>query len=460
MTRCCAGFPYRPEQRSLNAAGGVEHGVGEPIYLASAGGPQQVGGFSRGGGARRPEPTPRPPAFSPPARSAGVAPSRLARDTQPVRETVMIASKNTKVFSYGVNRDRLMETATTLGIGAEVTASVQEADMVLTTKVHYRKRGDSLQYAQEKGLPIYVLRKNSQVQMEQFLKSLSAGLGRRRPPAHRECDGGNGRGCGAGLRRRAVGRAIAANLLCSTAAAPVGRALQPRLREPGPRAATPRGDLPPLTTAREKFVPQSLFITFEGGEAAGKSTQVRLLSSFLRDAGRRVVTVAEPGSTALGARVRRLVKFGSMPIGPRAEALLFVAARAQLVEEIIAPALAEGDVVVSDRFGDSTLAYQGYGRGLDVDELRRLNESATGGLQPDLTVLLDMPVDVSLMRRRPRDRDRFEAALGAGGCRRRNLPPERARGIPRVGPTGAGAMARGGRNNTAPRGRVARPGSA
>ena len=171
------GFPVSPEQRSLNAAGGVEHGVGEPIYLASAGGPQQVGGFGRGGGTRRPEPPPRPPAFSPPARSAGVAPSRLARDTQPVRETVMIASKNTKVFSYGVNRDRLMETATTLGIGAEVTASVQEADMVLTTKVHYRKRGDSLQYAQEKGLPIYVLRKNSQVQMEQFLKSLSAGWG-------------------------------------------------------------------------------------------------------------------------------------------------------------------------------------------------------------------------------------------------------------------------------------------
>ena len=171
------GFPVSPEQRSLNAAGGVEHGVGEPIYLASAGGPQQSGGFSRGGGTRRPEPPPRPPAFSPPVRSAGVAPSRLARDTQPVRETVMIASKNTKVFSYGVNRDRLMETATTLGIGAEVTASVQEADMVLTTKVHYRKRGDSLQYAQEKGLPIYVLRKNSQVQMEQFLKSLSAGWG-------------------------------------------------------------------------------------------------------------------------------------------------------------------------------------------------------------------------------------------------------------------------------------------
>ena len=158
-------------------------------------------------------------------------------------------------------------------------------------------------------------------------------------------------------------------------------------------------------------MPQPLFITFEGGEAAGKSTQVRVLSAFLRDAGRRVVAVAEPGSTALGARIRRLVKFGRMPIGPRAEALLFVAARAQLVEEVIAPALADGDVVVSDRFGDSTLAYQGYGRGLDVDELRRLNDAATGGLQPHLTVLLDLPVDVALMRRRPRDRDRFEAAL-------------------------------------------------
>ena len=172
------GFPVSPEQRKLNAAGVVEHGLGEPIYLASAGGPQQGGGFGRGGGTRRPEPSQRPQAFTPPARPAGVGPSRLARDTQPIRETVaQIASKNTRVFSYGVNRDRLMETARTLGIGAEVTATVQDADMVLTTKVHYRKRGESLQYAQEKGLPIYVLRKNSQLQMEQFLKSLSAGWG-------------------------------------------------------------------------------------------------------------------------------------------------------------------------------------------------------------------------------------------------------------------------------------------
>ena len=112
------------------------------------------------------------------APPSAVGPTRPIRDSSPVREAnPIIPTRSTRVFSYGVNRDRLMETARTLGIGAEVAASVQEADMVLTTKVHYRKRGESLQYAQEKGLPIYVLRKNSQVQMEQFLKSLSAGWG-------------------------------------------------------------------------------------------------------------------------------------------------------------------------------------------------------------------------------------------------------------------------------------------
>ena len=174
------GFPVAPEQRRLTASGVVEHGVGEPLYLPSAGKPQGFGGFGRGGGGmRRPEPPPsRPPSFTPPARPASVGPARPVRDTRPVRELAAdIVGKSTRVFSYGVNRDRLMETARTLGIGAEVTATVQEADMVLTTKVHYRKRGESLQYAQEKGLPIYVLRKNSQVQMEQFLKSLSAGWG-------------------------------------------------------------------------------------------------------------------------------------------------------------------------------------------------------------------------------------------------------------------------------------------
>ncbi len=181
------GFPVAPEQRRLTAAGAVERSVGEPIHLASAGRPQQFGGFGRGGGMRRTEAPPsRVASYTPPASPSGAGPARLMagspsrplRDGPPLRESAAdIVGKSTKVFSYGVNRDRLLETARTLGIGAEVTTAVQEADMVLTTKVHYRKRGESLQYAQEKGLPIYVLRKNSQVQMEQFLKSLSAGWG-------------------------------------------------------------------------------------------------------------------------------------------------------------------------------------------------------------------------------------------------------------------------------------------
>ena len=158
-------------------------------------------------------------------------------------------------------------------------------------------------------------------------------------------------------------------------------------------------------------MPQPLFITFEGGEAAGKSTQTRLIASYLKRQGYEVTRVAEPGSTRLGTRVRRLVKYGPMSITPLAETMLFLAARTQLVEEIITPVLSRGEAVVSDRFADSTLAYQGYGRGLDIDDIRRLNNIATGGLTPDLTVLLDMPVGASVQRRAPRVDDRFEAEL-------------------------------------------------
>ena len=158
-------------------------------------------------------------------------------------------------------------------------------------------------------------------------------------------------------------------------------------------------------------MPQPLFITLEGGEAAGKSTQTRLIAAYLTRQGYKVTRVAEPGSTKLGSRVRRLVKYGPMAITPLAETMLFLAARTQLVEEVINPALDRGEAVVSDRFADSTLAYQGYGRGLDVADLRRLNDIATGGLAPDLTVLLDMPVEASVQRRQPRPADRFELEL-------------------------------------------------
>ena len=158
-------------------------------------------------------------------------------------------------------------------------------------------------------------------------------------------------------------------------------------------------------------MPQPFFITFEGGEAAGKSTQTRLIAAYLTRQGYQVTRVAEPGSTKLGSRIRRLVKYGPMAITPLAETMLFLAARTQLVEEVIAPALARGEAVVSDRFADSTLAYQGYGRGLDLEDLRRLNTIATKGLTPDLTVLLDMSVEASVQRRAPRAADRFEAEL-------------------------------------------------
>ena len=167
-------------------------------------------------------------------------------------------------------------------------------------------------------------------------------------------------------------------------------------------------------------MPQPLFITFEGGEAAGKSTQARRLSAYLTRQGYQVTRVAEPGSTPLGSRVRRLVKYGPMAIAPLTETMLFLAARTQLIEEVINPALARGDVVVSDRFADSTLAYQGYGRGLDLADLRRLNQVATGGLTPDLTVLLDMPVEASVQRRQPRSADRFEVELPEQGVQERD----------------------------------------
>ena len=130
-----------------------------------------------------------------------------------------------------------------------------------------------------------------------------------------------------------------------------------------------------------------LFVTLEGIDRSGKTTQARLLCEALGD---RALAVREPGGTAVGERVRDVLKDTGIAIGPRAEALLFAAARAELVAEVIRPALDDGRVVVSDRFLDSSLAYQGAARGLGVDEVARVNRFATGGLAPDLTVLLDL----------------------------------------------------------------------
>jgi len=153
------------------------------------------------------------------------------------------------------------------------------------------------------------------------------------------------------------------------------------------------------------------FITIEGPDGSGKSSQARLLGDRLQREGLDVVVTREPGGTRLGEQVRDIVLGAGRDLDARADAMLFSAQRAQHVAEIIGPALAAGRLVLCDRHRDSTIAYQGYGSGLDVAEVTRLQDLATGGLLPDLTILLDVPVDVGLARRMkgpPADRNKFE----------------------------------------------------
>src|SRR6476619_4875758 len=154
------------------------------------------------------------------------------------------------------------------------------------------------------------------------------------------------------------------------------------------------------------------FITIEGPEGAGKTTQADALARHLVDLGLDVHTTREPGGTWLGERLREILLArtdSAAPTDPLTDALLFNAARRQLVTEVIRPALEAGRTVVCARFADSTLAYQGYGAGIPLDRLRALERAATDGLTPDLTILLDVPVEVGLARKAPGDVTRFEA---------------------------------------------------
>jgi dTMP kinase len=163
---------------------------------------------------------------------------------------------------------------------------------------------------------------------------------------------------------------------------------------------------------------RGVFITLEGPEGAGKTIHAERLARALGAADREVVLTREPGGTALGEQVRSIVLGSGSAIDPRADALLFNAARAQLVAEVIQPALARGAVVLCARFADSTLAYQGYGAGRPLDELRSIAAIATGGLTPDRTILLDVPVETGLERKTGDDRNRFEAAFDLAFHRR------------------------------------------
>ncbi|MEO6958296.1 MAG: dTMP kinase [Antricoccus sp.] len=153
-----------------------------------------------------------------------------------------------------------------------------------------------------------------------------------------------------------------------------------------------------------------LFISFEGGEGVGKTTQIAALSAALGSQGRSVVTTREPGGTPLGAIVRTLILSPESVVSPRAEALLYAADRAHHVDTVIEPALAEGKVVISDRYVDSTLAYQGAGRSLRLTDILTLSKFATADRWPDLTILLDADPRLGLARARGAGAgDRIEA---------------------------------------------------
>jgi dTMP kinase len=153
----------------------------------------------------------------------------------------------------------------------------------------------------------------------------------------------------------------------------------------------------------------SLFITFEGGEGCGKSTQARLLYRRLSKLAIPAVLTYEPGGTPFGKKLERWLKWGDdKEISPLTELLLFNAARAESVIKIIIPSLKDGKTVISDRYADSTTVYQGYGRGLDLEMVRYVNNVATSNLKPDLTVLLDSPIEVGLARKKAANQDRFE----------------------------------------------------
>ncbi|HEV7216458.1 MAG TPA: dTMP kinase [Chloroflexota bacterium] len=159
--------------------------------------------------------------------------------------------------------------------------------------------------------------------------------------------------------------------------------------------------------------PRGQFISFEGPDGAGKTTQLRLLTTRLEAAGRQVLCTREPGGTPLGEQLRALIlPREDTTNDPVAELLLLNAARAQLVSQVIRPALANGTVVLADRYADATLAYQGYGRGGDLAELRTIIAIATRGLQPDRTILLDLPIDASLHRLTARGADNFFDRMG------------------------------------------------
>ena len=154
---------------------------------------------------------------------------------------------------------------------------------------------------------------------------------------------------------------------------------------------------------------KGLFITFEGGDGCGKTTQIKLLDEYLKNKGYQTLITREPGSRGLGEKIREILLNYDGEVSNVCESFLFLADRAQNVDCLIRPALSEGKIVICDRHIDSSVAYQGYGRGLDIERICKLNDIATSGLKPDLTIVLDVDVKTSLARVGS-EKDRMESA--------------------------------------------------
>lgn len=154
---------------------------------------------------------------------------------------------------------------------------------------------------------------------------------------------------------------------------------------------------------------KGLFITFEGVDGCGKTTQIELLNKYLMEKGKETLLTREPGAKGLGIKLREILLNYNGEVSPQCESFLFLADRAQHIDCIIKPALTKGTVVLCDRHTDSTVAYQGYGRGLNLDRINMLNDIATGGLKPDLTIVFDIDTETS-MKRVGKEQDRMESA--------------------------------------------------
>lgn len=154
---------------------------------------------------------------------------------------------------------------------------------------------------------------------------------------------------------------------------------------------------------------RGLFITFEGVDGCGKTTQINLLKEYFEKQGRTVILTREPGAKGLGIKLREILLNYDGEVSPNCESFLFLADRAQHIDTIIKPAVERGEIVLCDRHTDSTVAYQGYGRGLDLDRINMLNDIATSGMKPDLTFIFDIDTDTSMLRV-GKEKDRMESA--------------------------------------------------